>query len=561
MKSMPREAWSYALLLVVLCATASIAVRETMSFLDTRLTHEDFEVAAFALWALTLGFMLTAGAFGLWATQFAAAAETRRRISELVQTMHYIRDPVVAIDTKGRITGANPAAQRLAGVADAPPRSLRDLFSCLTQKDILLLTNTKSPNEIERRSLRNGTPSILRFRSQPSRNVTMIIISDVTTMNQNQARSRQSAQLQLIGEISRDIANDFNGLLCEISSHASLIRRLASGTTTLQASTRAIIRASERGVSLSGQLIELAKSAPRTSPATLPGIHVHNAVLTLRNLLPDAWRVETGQIGELPALSLTGAQMEQIVLNLGLLAADAIGEAGSLHIRTDATAAEPREGAPHDLSAEIDILARHPDHTPPAAGGSPHDRPRTASAAILSVIRSLVVEAGGTLRESGAEDGGVGYRLTLRPARAVTAAAETADFPRELGAYVSGWSALLAAPNTEFDFVEARMRELNMTVDRANNIVSALSRIERTEYQTVVLDGRIMEQEMQGLLRALIKLQPSAGVVVLCDNPEAQPARMATAVVFLAENAKPNEILLAMVEARSIAMHRAAAAG
>lgn len=556
---MPKEAWSYALLLIILCAIASIAVWQTIAYLAEELPETNFRVAAAALWALTLGFMLIAGAFGLWATQFAADAEARRRISLMVQAMDYIRDAVVAIDPKGGVTGANPAAADLAGVDDPQSQSLCDLFPCVSDKDILLLTNRNSPHEIERRLLRSATPRVLRFRSQPSRNVSMVIISDITAMNERQAHSRQAAKLQLVGEISKGVAHDFNSLLCEISGHASLFSRLAPDIPELQSSAKAVIRASERGVALSGQLIELAKSAPGTSTTTLPGTCVQNAAATLRNLLPEAWQVETS-VDDLPALSLTGTQAEQIILNLGLLSAEALGEPGVLRISAAPPEADVEHPTGRDIAGVIEIRASTHDnvHEHELTDAGQH---QAGAGAIQSVIRSLVAEAGGALEEFSNEEGAVVFRLCLPQGRqqGVGAVTEAAHFPRELGAYVSRWSALLATPQREFSLVEAQMHDLNMKVRRTDNIVSVLTQVEENEFEVVILDGRVIEQEMQGLLRAIVKLQPAAGVVVLCDNPEDQPDLIAKDVVFLPRSSGPNEIMLATVEARSIGVHRASA--
>jgi len=75
-----KESWSYAVLMVILFAIAAIAVAVTIDFLHTRVEEEDIGAVTVMLWSLTMGFMLIAGAFGLWSIQFAAGAESRRRI-------------------------------------------------------------------------------------------------------------------------------------------------------------------------------------------------------------------------------------------------------------------------------------------------------------------------------------------------------------------------------------------------------------------------------------------------------------------------------------------------
>ena len=79
MRFFHRETWGYAVLLIVLFAIAAVAVSQILVYLEYH-TTADFKVVTSVMIALTLGFMLIAGAFGIWAIQFAGAAESRRRI-------------------------------------------------------------------------------------------------------------------------------------------------------------------------------------------------------------------------------------------------------------------------------------------------------------------------------------------------------------------------------------------------------------------------------------------------------------------------------------------------
>ena len=86
MKPVPKGVWSYAILLVVLFAVASIAVWHTIAFLEERLPAKDYGLAAGLISSISLGFMLIAAAFGLWAIRFSSEAESLRRIGRVVET-------------------------------------------------------------------------------------------------------------------------------------------------------------------------------------------------------------------------------------------------------------------------------------------------------------------------------------------------------------------------------------------------------------------------------------------------------------------------------------------
>ena len=113
MRFLKAQTWSYAILLIVLFSIASLAVWATISYLEEHVPLSVYTVFAVLMWTITLGFMLIAGAFGLWAIRFAAESESRRRIGLLVDAMG-LRRPrwqgeancaIEASERMGRTTG------------------------------------------------------------------------------------------------------------------------------------------------------------------------------------------------------------------------------------------------------------------------------------------------------------------------------------------------------------------------------------------------------------------------------------------------------------------------
>jgi hypothetical protein len=99
MKGFLRETHKYAILLIVLLAIASIAVWQTLSYLQERLATPEFSIVGSLVWILTLGFMLIAGAFGLVATRSSAQREGRRRVGQLVDAMDYMHGPCHRVES------------------------------------------------------------------------------------------------------------------------------------------------------------------------------------------------------------------------------------------------------------------------------------------------------------------------------------------------------------------------------------------------------------------------------------------------------------------------------
>ena len=58
------------------------------------------------------------------------------------------------------------------------------------------------------------------------------------------------------------------------------------------------------------------------------------------------------------------------------------------------------------------------------------------------------------------------------------------------------------------------------------------------------------------MLRAILKLRPSAGIVVICEDPENESPELAADVVFASARSEPDRVLAGLIEARSLAARR-----
>ena len=558
MRFFRREVWSYAVLLIILFCIASLATRQTISYVESQLQPGgDADIASALIWALTLGFMLIAGAFGLWAIKFSAEAESRRRIGRLVDAMDYLSDGLLVVDRKGRVTGSNPAAAKFLMSTPTDRHLLRDILPALSADDATLLIETDEPNEIECNSMSDSGPHLLRLRSQPSDDLIVIVISDITKMNAQRLHSRQMARLQLIGQLARGVAHDLNNLLSGISGHASLLPRLRPGTPEMALSLEAIAQASEQGVAMAGHLLELAQPVALRQTTDAMGERVSMAISILRDALPANWRVEESIEEQIPPVSLSGTQVEQIVLNLGLLAADAVGAPGVLKVSLGLPGPKAFFNVGDGFGVVILVTAGTQDTVPASDSGETAvmDVSRE-SGVIQSVIHSMIEEAGGLLYNLTAPDRTVIYRVAL-PRRMFAAQEQVAGIPDDVKAYLSHWGVLFARPARAYGALDRRLTDLGVRLTTVDNVISALARIEEDKnIDVMILDKYLLGQEAKGLLKAILKLQPTAGIVVLCDDPASESEGLAPDVIFVEAHADPNKAIVSLVEARNLALRR-----
>ncbi len=561
MKMFPRSSWRYAILIIILFAIVATAARFIIIYLGEQLPQPEYEQVIWelsvAVWALTMGCLFLAGALGLWAIRATVETEGRRRIERFVDTMDYLSDGLVVLDRVGRITGSNPAARKIA------PRvvpadvfvSLQDVFPCLTDLDMECLLDFRQLREIERDCAYTRGLHTLRFRSQPSEGVMLVLISDVTDMRSQEIRQRQIAQLQLVGRIAAGMAHDFNNILCSISGHAELLSRSEQNPESVKRSVNIILDETEKGSQLSRQLLGLSRAGGPGTPTERLHQDVEDAAALLRVALSTAWTVKTLIEGQFPAVPLTSAQIEQVVLNLGLLIVDFQPKPGTIMITLDKPGQGHLMNVGDQFAAVIiisgagtlngnDVIKIADMEKAPTEGDE--------AGVILSVVKSMVDQAHGRMDQFMAPTGLCVYRICL-PHLDVreNAYADDSQITDAFDHYVSHWQILLGGTGNEINVLKRHLKRVGTVIMEKETIVSLLAYVE--SYQTldvIVVDKRILGIEADGLLRAMLKLCPRMGIVVLCQDPQQEPAGLNSAMVFIPYGVGPERIIRAMVEAK-----------
>ena len=557
--------WRYALLVVLLFVIAGLASRETISsitalLMEARLgadipDESTMRIVAVPILALTMGFLFLAGALGIWAIRSTAVLEGRRRIGRFVDAMDYLSDGLLAVDRCGRVTGSNLAARNLAAPDARIGGTLHDYFPSLSNDDLAWLEDATTPQEVECVSRGSDRLRAYRFRSQPSEDINLILVSDVTRQKANEMQGRQVARLQLIGRIARGVAHDFNNILCAISCHASLLdRQKAAGDS---ASLQAIIRESQRGAMLAGQLLDLSRTGVKGSSCTAFAEHVEKAAHLLHVALSADWQVIADVQGNLPAVPLTNIQVEQVIVNLGLLASDELDKPGVLHIRVRDSSTEPLMSM-NKGSAMVVLISAY--GTPLDVRNivvDPEAKTTTDEAGVIqSVVRSVIEEVGGRLDVIVTPGNRRSFRFSLPPFLASERLMSAmASVPEELRMVLVKWKVLLAGSGRkDIEQIEEYLKEVGMTVTVAEDIVSALQHVEADrELSAIVCDRRVLGEAADALLRAIIKLRPRAGLVVLCDAPDSVSTSLKSDVVIEPLNVTPEAVLQAMLRALEMA--------
>lgn len=160
----------------------------------------------------------------------------------------------------------------------------------------------------------------------------VLTVTDMTKRAQAEAVLREAQKMQAIGQLTGGIAHDFNNLLTIILGNLEFARSKTSSDSAIQTYLERATWASQRGATLTGQLLAFARKQPLTPAPINLGAEMPTLIPLLRRTLGehiDVRYVETA--GLWPAMA-DPAQLESAVLNLALNARDAMPGGGRLTI-------------------------------------------------------------------------------------------------------------------------------------------------------------------------------------------------------------------------------------
>jgi PAS domain S-box-containing protein len=159
---------------------------------------------------------------------------------------------------------------------------------------------------------------------------------------------RQAQKLESIGVLAGGIAHDFNNLLTGILGNASLALRVLPMLSPARDLVQNVVMASERAAALTGQLLAYAgKGRFNIEPVNLATMARDISGL-LRASIPRKVAIQLELDPALPPIEADAGQLQQVLMNLVLNAAEAIGDhSGTVWVRT-----RMRELAEEDIARQ-----------------------------------------------------------------------------------------------------------------------------------------------------------------------------------------------------------------
>ena len=315
--------------------------------------HADLSSIAFAI----------AGLIGAWAV-------LRARLLEIVPVawsslVDSLADAVLVLDPQKRIAALNVAATRLLGTdGDAVGKGFDQVLHGFPElvavcagtagheADIPIRPGRSGPSASERGSI--PPPAARWFNVRVSaigdgrgRDAGwLVVLNDVTERwafederraaeereVELEARLRQSAKMEAVGQLAGGVAHDFNNLLTAIGGFAELHLAEHGPDDPGREDMLEIQHAAERAAQLTKGLLAFSRRADVHPVPLNLGEVASGAMVLLRRLLGENIVVELDLNTEVPYVLADRVQIDQVILNLAANARDAMPAGGTMAI-------------------------------------------------------------------------------------------------------------------------------------------------------------------------------------------------------------------------------------
>ena len=291
--------------------------------------------------------------------------EESRRAEELYRSLLISSaDAIVIYDLEGLVQFVNPSFTQTFGWTLEEVVGRRIPFVPDSEKEVTaaevrrVLEGDASANFETRRLTRDGrilnvTISGSRYDDHQGTPAGMLVIlHDVTRTRTLEAQFRQVQKMEAIGTLAGGIAHDFNNLLQAIGGYSQLLLWAKSAKDPGYQELTEIQKAVQRAAQLIRQLLTFSRKVEGQRRLIDLNGEILEAEKVLKVTIPKMIALELHLGRDLDAVQADPVQIEQILLNLGSNAADAMPYGGRLILET------------RNASLEGEFCRRHPGSVP-----------------------------------------------------------------------------------------------------------------------------------------------------------------------------------------------------
>ena len=155
-------------------------------------------------------------------------------------------------------------------------------------------------------------------------------------LRQSGEQLRQSQKMEAVGRLAGGVAHDFNNLLTAILGYAELLANRRDLDSTARQNIETIQKAGKQAAAVTHQLLAFSRKQVLQPRVIDLGDLVHDFEKILRRVIGEHITLVTEAAPGGARVKADPNQLEQVILNLGVNARDAMPKGGKLTIRTSA---------------------------------------------------------------------------------------------------------------------------------------------------------------------------------------------------------------------------------
>jgi PAS domain S-box-containing protein len=288
---------------------------------------------------------------GFWHTsrEFSERKRLEAANSQLAAIVQSSEDAMVSKDLTGTIQTWNSGAERVYGweAAEAIGRNISFLLPPgRANEEQEILSTLRRGEHVEHfettRQRKDGRLIDVSVGIAPIRDASGRIIGashvarDVTERKAFELQMQQAQRLESLGVLAGGIAHDFNNLLTGVIGNASLIAEMLPPADPVKPLVEDVTAAAERAAALTAQLLAYSGKGQ----FVVGPVDIDRLILEINSLVKASISKNVGVVLNLhhnaPTIDADQTQMHQLLMNIILNAAEAIGEDrhGTVWVRT-----------------------------------------------------------------------------------------------------------------------------------------------------------------------------------------------------------------------------------
>jgi nitrogen-specific signal transduction histidine kinase/ActR/RegA family two-component response regulator len=153
-------------------------------------------------------------------------------------------------------------------------------------------------------------------------------------LRESEEMLRHSQKMEAVGRLAGGVAHDFNNLLTAIIGYADLLRLRLAAEPSLRQSADLIHQAGEQAAGLTRQLLAFSRKQLLQPKVIDLNKIVTNLHKLLQRIIGEHIEIQTAPEASPACVKADPGQIEQVIVNLGVNARDAMPRGGRLIIRT-----------------------------------------------------------------------------------------------------------------------------------------------------------------------------------------------------------------------------------